>query len=350
MRHKRLILVVLVASGFAVGAATLTTRWTNRNAQPPPTISEQPTLTVDPAHLDFGEVWETDKFEWSVEIQNRSARSLTIKRLTSSCSCTSMSPGQFQLDPGATQKIQLIIDLTKFRDGTAAVEIELAAETVDPQTNQTFPRRVWVLRGSRRQLLTERARFLGVYSAVNAPNRWQTAIRLSQPVASLTVDCTGDFRVTAVERIAADVDVRLEFELTQPVGVGTKRGVVSVSARAGGAELPPAQLTIKAEITKDIVGNPPEVVLGGVAVGADADAPVTLVSRSDTPFQVLGVSGGPELVIDRIGDTPSYRVRLSARTAGYTTRTLEFQVAAADGRYPVSVDVSYLGVRGGKDR
>lgn len=60
--------MVLVASGFAVGAATLTARWMNRNAQPVPPKSEQPALIVDPAHLDFGEAWETEKFEW-VEVR-----------------------------------------------------------------------------------------------------------------------------------------------------------------------------------------------------------------------------------------------------------------------------------------
>jgi hypothetical protein len=88
-----------------------------------------------------------------------------------------------------------------------------------------------------------------------------------------------------------------------------------------------------------------------VPVSGEVATSVSLVSCSASPFQVLGVtSSEPDVTIEQIGDSQSYRVRLAAPRVGQITRHIVFEVAAADGRYPISVTVSYLGVREGESR
>src|SRR5207248_10105003 len=57
--RSRITLLVLVAVGFAVGAGTLTGRrlWPGKTAP----VEPPPALSIDPKHLDVGEVWETSQ-------------------------------------------------------------------------------------------------------------------------------------------------------------------------------------------------------------------------------------------------------------------------------------------------
>jgi hypothetical protein len=49
-------------------------------------------LIVNESHLNFGEVWETDKFEITLPIQNPTEKNVQIARFDSTCGCASITP------------------------------------------------------------------------------------------------------------------------------------------------------------------------------------------------------------------------------------------------------------------
>jgi hypothetical protein len=144
-------------------------------------------------------------------------------------------------------------------------EIEIVVNPRDSQTGRSFPRQAWILQGCRRQFIGERSRFLGTSSTVNAPRRWAIEIQLLHQADVLTVDCTGDFRLVALNRSATEQSARLELELVHGLSIGTKRGILLVSAQSGGVAVPPVELKVEAEITRDVISTPPEIALGGGA-------------------------------------------------------------------------------------
>ncbi|MCH8045203.1 MAG: DUF1573 domain-containing protein, partial [Planctomycetes bacterium] len=69
-------------------------------------------LEVDPEHLDFGEVWVQDKFQWTLPITNTSSEPVEVLEFRSSCNCLSIEPKTLVLAPGETSDVHLTLDLT----------------------------------------------------------------------------------------------------------------------------------------------------------------------------------------------------------------------------------------------
>jgi hypothetical protein len=110
MTRRRLTLLALLAAGLAAVAGTLTGHCL-RAAKPPPTKSANAGLRVDPKFLDFGEVWEQDRFEWNLPIQNQSSQPTIVTGLHGSCTCQSMNPLEFTIPAGGHQQIQVVLVL-----------------------------------------------------------------------------------------------------------------------------------------------------------------------------------------------------------------------------------------------
>src|SRR5580765_2582322 len=74
----------------------------------PPTSS----LVVEAPNLDFGEVFESTRFEWALPIQNRSSDTVDIGGFKYSCNCIKVSPENLRIKPQTTETCTLILDLT----------------------------------------------------------------------------------------------------------------------------------------------------------------------------------------------------------------------------------------------
>ena len=129
MPRRKLAILVVLSAAVAAAGGTLAARWNSAPTEKPEVAKSQP-LHIDAADLDFGTQWDTDRFAWTVRVRNSSTERVTIRRLSSSCSCTSLEPSQFELAPGGEQTIRLQIDLGAVKDRSGAVRILLNADAV----------------------------------------------------------------------------------------------------------------------------------------------------------------------------------------------------------------------------
>ena len=71
---------------------------------------------------------------------------------------------------------------------------------------------------------------------------------------------------------------------------------------------------------------------------------VTLASLGRRPFKVLSATAdGVGLSVKQVGD--EFLVTQQCQVAGQQTGKVVFQVEAADGRYAIAAEVSYVGVQ-----
>lgn len=68
-------------------------------------------LVISPNDLNFGEVWQQDRFVWPITIHNLSETSKVIRSVEGSCTCQSFSPSSFELKPGESRTVVMTIKL-----------------------------------------------------------------------------------------------------------------------------------------------------------------------------------------------------------------------------------------------
>lgn len=149
MRRNLAIIVVLCAAVAAVGG-TLAGRWNSPNRVEKPQL--QPALFIDPKDLEFGEVWETERFELPATLENRGAGVEAFK-LSGSCSCLSVEPAECRLAPGEKVRVLIRLNLTTQsndpgREKTQAFDTTVVAISGDQAVSSR-----WVIRGTIRSVL-----------------------------------------------------------------------------------------------------------------------------------------------------------------------------------------------------
>ena len=68
-------------------------------------------LEVDAEHLDFGEVWVQDKFQWTLPIKNTSSDPVELVGFHVSCKCVSFEPASLVVEPAETAEVKLTLNL-----------------------------------------------------------------------------------------------------------------------------------------------------------------------------------------------------------------------------------------------
>jgi hypothetical protein len=95
--------------------------------------SSSTSLYVPPEYLDFGEVWETDRFSWTLPIQNRGQTDIHITSFGGSCSCAEVSPNNVVIAPGETREVHLTLDLTPSKKWNPSDEPRVFEAEISPK-------------------------------------------------------------------------------------------------------------------------------------------------------------------------------------------------------------------------
>ena len=324
-RGKMLVLrigLVIATAALVLGGVR---KYRSRPSPQDPDSRAQTTgLYVNPESLNFGEVWEDNRFAWVLPIENRSPTEVTIDRFYNSCVCTEILPPSLVIPAGERKNIPLTIDLMTekaydcppqaIRDFT--VGIAAVVKRADgKEVNQT-----WEIRGRVKTAIQfeEPAIDFGMHSVRSQPLRpKRITVRTFTPLDTLAV--SGRLHYFPVRATRQEQDSsRFDLEIVPLPDLPAERYKFDISVvpiLPGGRRLAAKNLPVFAWLVSDIQASPPEVVFGAVPVGEAAETTITLHSLTERAFTVdewnctcSHVTIEPELA--NTGDT-AFRVKWS---------------------------------------
>jgi hypothetical protein len=100
---------VIVLRGFASAVGITFFVKGNQKANSTPRAA----VVVDPSALDFGTVWESEQFDWTIPMRNTSREPVKITSLLTSCHCTTVDNAGFEIPVGGTHRVPLKLDLRR---------------------------------------------------------------------------------------------------------------------------------------------------------------------------------------------------------------------------------------------
>ncbi len=345
---RRALLLLAAVSLITVGAVFGRGLFAGKPKAEPVAIAPPSALFVSSEKLDFGRVWTTNSFEWSFPVTNRGSEPLSVIGIGSSCSCLSVSPPRFDLKPGETTTITAVVDLTAKARPTDDAAF-LLTPIVELESKSSHPRVEWVLTGKSQRLLTlARPPTFGRISVLDQPLKTVSiAVTTAIPLdLGLAAKSDHPSIVAAIRRDPKDdKKYTLELSTSKPLPLGPMKGTVTLTpGDRREAKLPVITVPFDALIVPDVECLPPAVLGGGHKVGATFTQSVTLASLGRRSFKVLSVSvDGAGLSVKQVSD--EFFVTQQCLSAGQQTGKVVFQVEAADGRYAITAEVSYVGVQ-----
>ncbi|MCI0704050.1 MAG: DUF1573 domain-containing protein [Planctomycetia bacterium] len=294
MRKTQVILLFVVAGCAAVVAGTLAARWSSwfgTQSAPPPPVA-QPDLVIDPQYLNFGEVWETDQFEWTLTVENRGSDTSTVTGLHGSCTCMSVTPSQFTLPPGQKQHVQVVLNLRSRSSQTDVPTQDDFAASLQANLRGKEKPVYWELRGRIRRSISTLDRIdLGSVShrSPSAATQLLPVRSLSGSISSLEVKPSPPIIRTELSRGTGD-----SFQITVLPVTGLAKGkhesaVILTPVQENGERLPSIKVPVTFEVGEEVQATPQVIQFGGREVGQEAREALTLRSLGGLSFHVKSV-------------------------------------------------------------
>lgn len=349
--RRRLLLITLLVAA-AAGAGTLMARWRSP-IYSPERETQHVALHIDPTHLDFGEVWETDQFEWQVPVRNSSSEPIRAVSGASSCACASATP-TVVIPPGGTAEMKFRIDLrprsggaepTAVRDTRIKVSIGIDLSVSD--TNSEIE-----LRGRVRKALVVATNLvdLGCIPPGGMPITRVIAVRPLMALSDLTA--TPDDEVVRCRLAPTNTGWDLSLTPIANLPPGNYKTTVRLQPTLASNNQPPAvNLSAQFDLLGDIQPDSSPLVLGTHTVGSNAEGRITLRSLSGRPFVVekwtVGQTESLEVAVGGAESAScSFTVRHKVRTAGDQHTNVRFEGKDGYGQwFQVVIEVRCYGLQ-----
>ncbi|MBY0514781.1 MAG: DUF1573 domain-containing protein [Gemmataceae bacterium] len=336
MTRRPVLILVAAATVVAIGAIAAR-RLVSPTADAPPTS----VLVVDDRDLDFGEVWETDRFVKTVRVRNTGPVPVRVTPLNPACGCAKADAPPVAIGPGETAEVRFDLDLRgecvlcepgAARPVTLPVSVQL-----DPPV--PVPGARWNVRGRVRPVFSVPVRTvdLGRIPAARGPEPRTIAIRSWIALSQLDSTTEG-IGFTAALAPAGDPQ-RWNLVVTRSAGLpaASYTGTIQLAARgAAGEVLPTMRLPVEFDLLADVQPDTPILSLGSCRVGTATDGTVTLSSLSGRAFTVTRWVAEPantfEVVsTEPMGTTRSFAIRHRVQAVGDCRGTVRFVGTDADG-------------------
>ncbi len=281
----------------------------------------KPALEFEESEMDFGEVEEGEKVSISYKVTNTSDRAVRLIRLHTGCGCTTGNNPD-RLAPGEEGVIQAIYNTTGRRGKTRRTMTLYTNDTAQPRYELTYTGDVISPLYWERTLLD--------FGTVNAGEGASRTVSLFS-----TVD-----KKLNVNDVKAD-NLTAKLVETKPFEQGGKKGNeyvfemtipedhpvqdfftrVQLDADLGDHRVP--TLSVRGSVQGDVIAKPRRVysVLNQDQVTSTT---TMLISRSETPFKVLGVEAGDSMPVKfevQEGENPGEKILVSTMDASQTNQT-----------------------------
>lgn len=317
-----------------------------------PKNEETVRLSIPPGALIIGTVWEDDRFDWTVPIENKEAVPVEVASFSRSCNCLSIEPEAFVLEPGERRNLHLQIDLlAKQTKPSGEVSISLYPHLKMMSEAELAKRRPpkWTLKGQiRRVLALDRSVYLGRYSELAQPlPAREIPIEVLVPLQSLSVECSLPSFTASVE-LPSSGQGKTVLRLVQSTSLpeGPIQGTVTLKpVRQKGKPLPVRRLEIAGKIVPDVEAVPPAVQVGGRRLGEMFEEVVVLRSMTGkTLGTVRAETNGEGLSVEADKQSGSYRVRQKVCGEGSQTNWIRFFTKPDKHTITIMVPISYTGI------
>jgi hypothetical protein len=297
----------------------------------------------------MGTIWEDEQFAWTVPIENHEATPIEVASFGTSCNCLSVEPSSFVLAPGERRELRMRINLTSQVKDTGEVAVGLWArlkkdnrepgESLGPE---------WMIVGQVRRVLkfNRRLFYVGQHSELAQPLPVQTIpLEVLVPLQSLSAECDLAGFTTKVEAVK-EGKALLELRSVTPRPLGPFEGSISLNPVLKGAQhLPVQRLHFEGRIVPDVEAVPPEVLVGGRALGETIEDVVLL--RSLTGRELVNVRAeaeGEGLAIEALEGSHRLRIRQKVMATGSCTNRIRVYAQASGQKVETIVPVTYTGV------
>lgn len=319
-------------------------------AKRPPPLA-QPELVIEPTRLDFGEVWETDKFEWSLPVRSRLGSPTTVYASGSSCNSCGATVTTAALGTGGTGELKLSLDL---REPCASAEPRAVRDAKIPiyltTNSQTRPQAI-ELRGRVKRAIAIPAHALdfGRLQVTTDPKPRVLSVRALMDVTELTATVDGH-SVRAEVRPLEKGKWEVRVSPILAAGVGKHTATVHLAPKLVNNEAVPAT-AVRAEfdVLHDIQPDTSLVTLGAGSVGETVRGSLTVTSLSGRPFPRPTCNAGAIVVraTDTIASQGSHRFEFEHRVTAPGNHALPVVVRGtdADGRpFELRVEAQWYGL------
>jgi hypothetical protein len=312
---------------------------------------------VDAASLDFGETFVQEDFKWRLPIRNKSRRTLEIEGWRESCHCTEIEPRTLTIPPGEVREVTLTLNLlSKKNESEGRSEWDFAVMITPQIATLSFPADVWKVHGRVRATLA------------CSPGHvdFGESLVFGKPFAAESVEVTSHQEIDHLEadwdRSFATVEVqpttndgrhfRVDVTPARNLALGDHTFMVTLLGKdSHGTTMEKAHCYVRANVVDDFVIAPSPVSFGFGEVGQLLEQTVSLTSRTQQPFSLLGAYVGDNSVAGiELTDTRPHpdgngvvcRVRVRPLQAGVASFTMTFRVQQLEATpYDVALIVCY---------
>jgi Protein of unknown function (DUF1573) len=325
----------IISSGYVLFGEI----WRSRRVPLPP-------LSIEAASLDFGSVWNSEKFEWTVPIRNASDVPINVGRLEGSCTCTLVTPSSFVLNPGEEVRVKLRYDLFSRtrQNGDATVPFDDLLSAY--MNGDERPLAAWHIRGFVKNAFSSKPNQLDFGDAVAEGRPY--------PTRTINVTCfqsCRDLEVSADEKNVAVVAKNpsgdgVHFQVAVAPGAtlasGTHKFKLSLGAvLPSGERTPRVSCPVEVRILPDLQILPSLAHFGELKVGQSHEETIVLASRSGRSFEVPKFdSASKNLEIVPVASDEAgakvFRVRLTSSKLGSENTEAHFNIRYRDDGKPAA--------------
>lgn len=356
MKERRkivcLVLGLAVATVAGAGAYWVATA-------PQRVAAAQSPLAVDPAALDFGEVWEDSAFTWTLPIENHSDAAVRIRDVTASCNCLAVEPRSFVVPAGGKTEVRLTLNLTgpvaAKADAVTAVR-DFALPLAALRQDDASAPKIWVLRGRVRTaaVVSPPLVQLGQWVRGQTVPPQSATVTLKTPVKALEAACDpalASVRVTRSRTNSEAFVVTIVPRQTIPSGPFNFPVKIRLVVREG-KKMPRIVLPVAGVMLEDIQARPTVVAFGIVPLGRRVEQTVVLGSAAGKKLQVRSVRRSSDDIEVEPAESAThvksaYRISQRASRLGDQSGEVRFAVGADGTKATVEVvlPVTYHGTQ-----
>jgi hypothetical protein len=339
----------------ALGAGVLCTlAWT---ARVPEQLANRGLVVLD-RDLDFGEVWEQNRFRWTIPIQNTTSHAIEIDDIRTSCNCTSVEPNSLVVPGNGTVELHLTIDL--------ATADELATKpSASPFSISVLPRvrgfetsgDVWIVKGTVRKLFSSITPSVFDYGEQSVFEDWPTktsVVRCERFVNKVVVACDPQLATVSVRPLQNDPHT---FEVSVTPSRRERSGdvdfpVLLQAIGMDGTQFSGRSIRLFGRVVADVLSEPSEVRFTPAAVGTVLEDSVFFSSRKQRSFRVVSATSDDDNTTISTQEEQSagncvFRIKHRISKVGESWSSVRFAVTSDDApaQQLVNVNVFAYGLK-----